>query len=325
VRRVEVSLRWLFRVLSPAGKNGRLAVLIFHRVLAEPDPLFPGEPDAAHFEIQMRWLRDWFNVLPLEEAVGRLRQGSLPARAAAVTFDDGYADNYTLALPILERLGIPATFFIATGFLNGGRMFNDVVIEAVRQAKGAELDLSKIGLGWHSITTVEARRSAIASIITDLKYLQPRCRSELAHALAQSTGLSQCPDLMLNTEQVRRLAAAGMTLGAHTVNHPILARVSDKEALEEMRASKEQLESLIRQPVTLFAYPNGKQGTDYTAVHVELAREAGFTAACAGTWGAADKSSDLFQIPRFTPWDRSALRYGLRLARNLLVTEQHAA
>jgi peptidoglycan/xylan/chitin deacetylase (PgdA/CDA1 family) len=100
-----MSARWLFDMLSPAGAGARLTVLIFHRVLLEPNPLFPGEPDAVRFETQMRWIKTWFNVLPLPEAIQRLRVGGLPARAAAITFDDGYADNFTVALPILRRAG----------------------------------------------------------------------------------------------------------------------------------------------------------------------------------------------------------------------------
>ena len=70
----------------------------------------------------MAWVRDWFNVLPLSEAASRLAQGTLPARALSITFDDGYADNREIAAPILQRLGLSATFFIATSFLGGGCM-----------------------------------------------------------------------------------------------------------------------------------------------------------------------------------------------------------
>jgi peptidoglycan/xylan/chitin deacetylase (PgdA/CDA1 family) len=88
-----------FGALSPGGPRARLSVLIFHRVLPRPDPLFPGEPDAARFDWQLRLLKRWFDILPLPDAVHALREGRLPARALAITFDDGYADNCTVALP----------------------------------------------------------------------------------------------------------------------------------------------------------------------------------------------------------------------------------
>jgi peptidoglycan/xylan/chitin deacetylase (PgdA/CDA1 family) len=72
--------------------------------------------------------------------------GALPERAAAITFDDGYADNFTRALPLLREQGLPATFFVATGFLDGGRMWNDTISEAIRRCNEDVVDLSAIGL-----------------------------------------------------------------------------------------------------------------------------------------------------------------------------------
>ncbi|MFO0121490.1 MAG: polysaccharide deacetylase family protein, partial [Inhella sp.] len=108
---------------SPGGARGRLTVLIFHRVLTQPDPLFPGEMDAARFDAVCGWLASWATVLPLHTAVRQVRDGVLPARALAITFDDGYADNASVALPLLQKHGLCATFFVSTGYLDGGRMW----------------------------------------------------------------------------------------------------------------------------------------------------------------------------------------------------------
>ncbi len=124
----------------------RLSVLVYHRVLSAPDPLRPGEPTVEEFEARMRWLASNYNVMPLIEAVRGVRANRLPKRALSITFDDGYADNHDLALPVLRKLGLPATFFVTTGYLDGGCMFNDVVIEAVRRAR-TELDLRDLGFG----------------------------------------------------------------------------------------------------------------------------------------------------------------------------------
>jgi len=119
------------------GDGSRLSILIYHRVLPGPDPLNNWDPTAAEFESQIRALSRFFTPLALGEAVERLRKGTLPAHAACVTFDDGYRDNVDVALPILRRHGVPATFFIATGYLNGGRMWNDTVIESIRSPRQA--------------------------------------------------------------------------------------------------------------------------------------------------------------------------------------------
>ena len=122
---------------------------------------------------------------------------------------------------------------------------------------------------------------------------------------------------MMRAEGVRRLAAAGMGIGAHTVTHPILAVVDDATARQEIRASRETLEAIVRQPVRLFAYPNGKPGPDYRRRDVDLVRSLGFDAAFSTAWGAARREDERFELPRFTPWDRTPARWALRLARNL--------
>jgi peptidoglycan/xylan/chitin deacetylase (PgdA/CDA1 family) len=307
----------MFKMLSSAGAGARLTVLIYHRVLAEPDPLFPNEPDALSFETQMRWIKSWFNVLPLPEAIERLRTGSLPASAAAITFDDGYANNCTVALPILCHVGLPATFFIATGFLDGGRMWNDTVIDVVRRAEGPELDLASLNLGRYSLRTIEDRQHSLDALLGKLKYLELEQRESLCNEIAAVAHVRPPHDLMLTTDQVCTLANSGMTIGAHTISHPILARVSEQKAREEMIRSKQALESITGHEVSLFAYPNGRPGTDYASAHVRIAREVGFTAAVSTGLGAATQNDDIFQIPRFTPWDRTQWRFALRLAMNM--------
>jgi len=310
-------LRLPLSALSPAGHDGRLTILIFHRVLAEADPLFPEVPDRMAFESRMRWVRGWFNVLPLTEALDALYAGAVPARALAITFDDGYADNETNALPILKRLGLTATFFVSTGFLDGGCMWNDRIIEAIRTTDRAELGLASIGLRQLSLATVDARRRAIDELLPTIKHLEPERRLAMTEAIAGIAGATSPPTPMMTREQVRSLQAGGMTIGAHTVNHPILKRIDRRSALDEMSASKIELERLIGSTVDLFAYPNGVPDEDYGAEHAAMVRECGFRAAVTTAPGAASMRSDRYQLPRFAPWDRTRLRYGFRLLANL--------
>lgn len=312
-----MSLRWLFHGLSPGGRRGRLAVMIFHRVLEKPDPLFPGEPDAARFDAQLSMLKRWFNVLPVPEAVRGLREGRLPPRALAITFDDGYADNCTVALPILQRHGMRAAFFIATDYLDGGRMWNDTVIEAVRGCPQPALDLADLGFDTFPLGTPQEKSRAIGAIIDRLKYLPRDERESGAAAVASRCAVALPDGLMLAGEQLRRLHKAGMTIGAHTASHPILAVLPDETARSEIASGKARLEQMIGDRVRLFAYPNGRPGQDYRAGHVRMVRELGFEAAFSTAVGTADASCDLFQIPRFRPWGRTATRYGLRLAQGL--------
>lgn len=296
-------------------RGARLSILIYHRVLETPDPLLPSEPDATTFDWQIALLARHFHVLPLGEAVKRLRQGRLPVRTACVTFDDGYADNERVALPILQRHGVPATFFIATGYLDGGRMWNDTVIEALRRVPGDTLDLSDAGLGVHPVGSSEERVRAIEALLTELKHLRPverQARTDRIGALTPN--LSQ--DFMMSRAQARNLHSAGMEIGAHTITHPILAGLSPQEARREIEEGREQAEEVVGGPVPLFAYPNGKPGRDYHEEHVAMVRAAGFEAAVSTQWGVAGPASDCYQLPRFTPWDRTPTRFMLRLAQN---------
>lgn len=314
----------LFGLKSPAGANARLSVLIFHRVLPEPDPLFPDEMHAARFDAVCGWVRGWFNVLPLDEAARRLAQGTLPARAMAITFDDGYADNQQVAAPILRRHGLNAAFFVATGFLDGGRMWNDTVIEALRRTPADRIELEDIaglqGLGALPLASVADRRAAIDAVIARAKYLAPDERAAVVAGVARAAGAVLPDDLMMSSQQVRDLHRQGHRVGAHTVHHPILARIAPTQARDEILRSKRTLEALLDADVDLFAYPNGKPGQDYAPEHAALVRELGFAAAVSTAWGAAHRGTDMFQLPRFTPWDRTRWRYGARLLNNLWST-----
>lgn len=310
---------------SQPGQSGRsgqasLSILIYHRVLARPDPLFPGEVDAALFERQLRLLKRFYAPLPLAQAVQRLQDGSLPARAVCITFDDGYADNALVALPLLQKHALHATFFIATGYLDGGQMWNDSVIEGVRHAPGPVLDLRAYGLDRLAVGSLAQRQAAIATLLGQLKYLPFAQRQQLAMHVRRQAGPGPVPRIpaMLSTAQLRGLHAAGMGIGAHTASHPILSTLSERAARLEIANGKRQLEEAIQSPVALFAYPNGKAGRDYGAPHVAIVRSLGFTAAVATDWGVArpGPATDLLQLPRFTPWDRGRLAFLWRMRQN---------
>ncbi|NBC48490.1 MAG: polysaccharide deacetylase family protein [Gammaproteobacteria bacterium] len=310
-------LRAIAGRLSPAGPRARLSILIYHRVFARPDALLPSEPDAETFRWQLRVLASLFTVLPLSDAVERLAQGTLPARAACITFDDGYADNATVALPVLRELGLPATFFVATGYLDGGMMFNDQVLETLRRVPDGTLDWPEVGLGQREIRNDQDRKQIAAELIQRLKHLDPVERAEQAQAIAERSLEPLPDDLMMTSAQVRELSAAGMTIGGHTQTHPILARTADEQARKEIADGREALEGLLGEPVRLFAYPNGKPGQDYDARHVAIVRECGFDAAVSTAWGVSTSKSDRYQLARFTPWDQTPGRFALRLVRNL--------
>lgn len=300
----------------PAHRQA-LTILIFHRVLPQADALRPGEVVATTFDLQMRYVARFLSALPLREAVDRLRRGALPLRACCITFDDGYADNLTVGLPILERYGLPATVFVATGYLDGGRMFNDSVIDAVAGAAVATLDLRELGLGQYSLASVEERQATVSALLEQLKYMPPTERERGVETLVRRAECGALPrDVMLTSEQVRELSRRGVEIGGHTVTHPILNAVDDDRARREMTMGKQTLEAIIGKPVKTFAYPNGRPHRDYAARHVAMVKEAGFDLAVSTSSGVGNPDGDIFQLPRFSPWGASVTMLGARLMRN---------
>ena len=292
----------------------RLSILVFHRVLAQPDPLFPGELDAARFDQLMCAVARGFTVLTLGQAMRLLAAGSLPRRALVITFDDGYADNCEVALPILQRRGLSATFFVASGFLDGGRMWNDTIIETLRFSSVPTLDLSEFGLGARSLDGPVQRRPTIDALLQVVKYQTPEQRVESLRRLTLLAGSPRLPDnLMMTTDQLRTMHRSGMEIGGHTIDHPILTTLRDDLAKAEIDGGRKALQALIDAPVEVFAYPNGVPDRDYDLRHVEMVRSLGFLGAVTTAQGAASPGADAFQLPRYSPWGANLAQWSARL------------
>ena len=303
---------------SPKGPRGRLSIFIFHRVKDVVDPLFVEDDESAgRFDQVLGWIGRWFQVLPLGEAVQELAQGRLRERAACITFDDGYADNLHNAAPILQAHGMHATFFIATGFLDGSVMWNDRIIESVRDTSLRHIEVEGLGLGTIPVGSVAEKRAALASLLPALKHRQPDERQAAVDQVVESCGTREPAGLMMTPDQVRELRARGMGIGAHTVSHPILARCDEETGRKEIGDSRDYLQDLLGERIGLFAYPNGRRQSDYTQLHADMVRDLGFDAAVTTNPGASRFGDDVFQLNRFTPWDRQRLKFYLRLMRNL--------
>ena len=320
-------LKTALQLASSAGGT-KLSILIFHRVLPEPDPIFPDELDARHFDQMMGWINSWFNVMPLDAAVNAIKGRNLPARALAITFDDGYADNRTVALPILKRHGLSATFFIATGYLDGGRMWNDTVTEAIRGCQAKRLELNHIqalagsGLNTLPIGSVPEKHIAIQTLLGHIKYLPASEREAASRTIADRCKVNLPDNLMMTSEQVVEMRHSGMSIGAHTVTHPILAKLEAFDVRKEISESKQSLESILEEEINLFAYPNGKPNLDFEPKDAAIVKELGFKAAVTTAWGVTDSEGDLMQLPRFTPWDKTRVSFGTRLIRNIVQNQQ---
>ena len=173
--------------------------------------------------------------------------------------------------------------------------------------------MRRAGLGVYALGAEAERRAAIGELIRALKHRPLQQRTKLAEEVALRSE-SELPDgLMMTSEQVRMLRREGFEIGAHTVNHPILAQIGMEEARNEIDEGRRQLETLVGEPVTIFAYPNGRPVSDYQDAHVRLVEELKFDAAVSTIWGRATMLSDKFQLPRISPWDQVAWRFLARV------------
>ena len=300
--------------LSGHRANNKLLVLTYHRVLADYDPVID-EVDAVQFTRQMETLAEYFNVVSLENGLEQMRAGTLPASSVCITFDDGYRDNYDVAFPILSALDLPAAFFIATGYLGDGMMWNDVVRQAIKNTSLKELDLQEFSLGKELIDTEQKKFQLIEKLLGHIKYNKVDRRIELVNRLREIAQTDIEERLMMTEREVKELSSAGMEIGGHTVNHPILTCADEDEVRHEIVQGKMFLEELLDKKLKFFAYPNGQAGKDYNEQHMRLVEEAGFNAALTTNNGVIDKDSSMFNLPRISIDHTTKFKFGVSLAR----------
>ena len=178
----------------------------------------------------------------------------------------------------------------------------DSIIEAIRLMPQTSLDLSGIGLGEFAIATPTQKAVTASAILEKLKHLEPAQR--LSHTQFIAGLVKGLPDdLMLTSAELKALHGHGMEIGGHTVSHPILAKLDDQAAMDEINTNKTSLEQLLNTTIRYFAYPNGKLGEDYRLSQIELVKHCQYQAALSTEARMANSSSSIWQLPRFTPWD----------------------
>lgn len=310
-KRVYEAALWTLRLSGLLKREadrsrGRATILAYHgvteRPLTELDSPVLHLPLAV-FRRHMELLADHFHVVSLTQLAHWIRAGEvIPPRTVVITFDDGYRNNITCALPVLRQLGLTACLFFTAGLVGTQEiLWPDVIRRALRLLPlpfSAPLDGETVAVDASNVRAVTRRLKQLPSEVRE--GFVAAVRDQLPRDLAPGeSGIA-------SAEEVRIWHQAGMEVGSHSLTHPILSRLS-KEALErELFESKRILEGIVGEPVRLLAYPNGRRA-DYSPAVLEMAERAGYEAAVTTLEDQVRAECPLLELPRHMP-DESVLR-----------------
>ena len=296
----------LLHLARLARQRTRALVLRYHAITPSADEVLYAAPSiclsAEAFRLQMRFLRRAYRVVPLAELVAAIQRGGpLPPRAVAITFDDGYTDNFTLAGPVLRELSLPATVYVSTGTLDGGPpLWMSVCRTVALLATGDRLAVP--GMDSIALGARDQRGPAIRALTRALVALDPVDRAERLAGAAASAGVDPSralADVMLTWDQVRALSGTGWTIGAHTVTHVNVALATPRIAEAEITASRDAVTHATGVRCEHFAYTNaGGEAQYFSPAVADLLRRSGFQSAVTSAPGALHPGADPFLLPR---------------------------
>lgn len=269
----------LLDALHRVANRNRLTVLAYHRIdnphASVSDTFTPNvSATPAQFAAQMAYLSRRYTVVSIDDVTAWLRgEHSLPPYPALITFDDGYADNFRHALPVLKKFGFPAVVFLATDYIGKSEpFFWDLAAYCFAHTQKTSVTLPPAGeLHWGD---ADSRTAAMVGWLERLKALPNAAKKAHIRALPDRLDVAIPADafagLTMTWNEVRTMIAHGVAMGAHTMSHPVLTRVSLTQAQAEISGSQACIEAMTGQPVTTFAYPNGHPADFNTEIQRHL-------------------------------------------------------
>jgi hypothetical protein len=283
-------------------------ILAYHMICDEPNGFFP-ESSLETFIKQIKYLIQNYRVLPLVEIAQRMSGGKSVRRCAAVTFDDGFRDNYEKAFPILKQLQIPATIFLTTGFVESGQApwfieFRYLFMQTPKSR--LEIKLAGQTQSFPLANPLE-KRSASDMLMNYMQSCPNEERLSILRLLPSILDVDltdRLQSLMLTWDQIREMSQNGISFGAHTVTHPVLTRISPDTLRREVSGSKATIEEKTGLSVNVFAYPFGKRG-HYPRSAPMVLKDLGFLCAVTTEPGANSPNTPIYELKRSHPMEMS--------------------
>jgi len=308
------------RMLQARILGGAL-ILGYHRVAyVQKDP-YEVCVSPENFAEQLEALRKFASPVSLSQLVQQLKEGSLPPKTVAITFDDGYEDNFTVAKPLLEKHEIPATVFVCNGCA-GSEFWWDELERLVLNSR-ADLQLLRLEADdgrfqWDppdgSPDPDPSQGSLLRrKFLRDLyHFLLPLDVDHLHQTMDSIRTWSGLPSgeipvsRAMTSQELLQISGDGLVeIGSHTRNHLMLPRLSPDRQEYEIVSSKQELEELLGKPVTGFAYPNGRSSEDTR----RIVQTSGFTYACTSLENVVRPGSEIYELPRLWQQDVDGDRF----------------
>lgn len=260
-----------------------------------------------NFRAQMAYLERHYQPLPLSRLVKGLQSSETTSYTVSVTFDDGFENNISVAYPILQQHNIPSIFFITTGFINhlppyGGFCWPDYVFALLKGCRKSILDLTDQGLQKYPLDSHKQIDRANDHICEKLKRISNTDKQRIIEIIKERTGnvinpVDRESFAPMSWSQINFLHKINLgTIGAHTVNHPILNQIDPTEVESEIIQSKLLLEQELSTSIEYFAYPNGQSKDFNNEIKTVVSRH--FTGALSSIEGFNNSATDLFALRR---------------------------
>jgi len=304
----------LLRIGRRFTGSTRPIVLMYHRVANLVVDPWRMAVAPERFAIQIEILKRNRDIVPMHWLAKKLREGLLPNRAAAITFDDGYADVFENALPVLQRSGCPATMFITTEAINGTGFWWDVlskiVLEIPRLPPHLKMKMGSERLEWDLPENNSVGRGALHSELhARLKLMDRLQRNEALYQLASWAGVTvdlHMSSRVMTANEVHQLATTeGIEIGAHTVTHASLPLLNSNDLRNEVADSVRECRALSGKSVLGFAYPFG----DHDDACVKAVEAAGLQYAVTNISRELHSKTHPFRIPRILVADWSEAEF----------------
>jgi peptidoglycan/xylan/chitin deacetylase (PgdA/CDA1 family) len=304
--------------------SAKFVILCYHGIGEAGNPLGFAPPREL-FEAQMRFLRENFRVVSLEQACQELRGNSRTEQGIVITFDDGYRSAYTQAFPILQKYKLPATIYLTLESIETGQVaWYDRVFLAMALAPSGELHLDLQGPWRFQLHTTADRLRAAVELVALLRTLPNSERRKYCALLENKVGLPQnaLSNRVLNWDEIRTMHNAGITFGSHTLTHPVVSRLLPQELKHELSDSKNLLERNLGVPVLDFAFPFGK-ASDCGVAAVEMLARCGYRSAVTTVSGVNTPEVNSYELRRMqVGFDGSLARFAFDLSRAFLRMEE---